>query len=73
LNAFAGFAKHLALLASQGEHLAGSVLAVVTILGIGGSILGQRFGSRLPAAALRRSFGGALIVLAIFMLWHNSY
>lgn len=69
LTAFVGFAKHLAMLGHEGLSLDYGVLALVAGLGISGTYLGQRFGSHLPAATLRRTFASMLILLACFMLW----
>ncbi len=69
LTAFAGFVKHWLMLGHEGLSLDYGVLSLVAALGISGTVLGQRFGSHLPAATLRRAFGAALVLLAGFMLW----
>ena len=71
LTAFVGFAKHLSILGNEGLHLHYALLGFVSALGITGSYLGQRFSSRLPALYLRRAFGGALLLLASFMIWQT--
>lgn len=72
LTAFAGFATHWHMLAAANEALDYRTLASVAAIGIAGSILGQRFGGRLPAALLRRVFGVMLVALALFMLAHGA-
>jgi uncharacterized protein len=73
LTACVGFAQQLSLLTQEGLGLDYSVLSVVAGLGIAGTYLGQRFGSYLPAATLRRTFGAALVLLAAFMLWQTLH
>lgn len=63
LNSATGFAQYLGVLGSRGIELDWPTLAVVTCVGIAGSLLGQRLGRRLPQLLLRRIFGGILLLL----------
>lgn len=64
LNSFAGFARYLGVLQARGIELDWGTLALVTALGIGGSLLGHRLATRTPQALLRRIFGSTLLLLA---------
>jgi uncharacterized protein len=62
-KSFAGFAKYLDVLDSQGLALDWPVLGIVTALGVAGGLVGTRIARSLPQSVLRRSF--ALLVLAM--------
>lgn len=68
LNAAVGFGKHQLLLQRDGLHLDFRVLAVVTLLGMIGSVAGRAFAGRLAGPVLRLLFGVALLVLAVFII-----
>ena len=72
LNAFTGFAKHLHLLAAQGQALDWPVLALVAALGSAGSVAGSYFANRIPQAALRRLFAVFLVLMALFILYESA-
>jgi uncharacterized membrane protein YfcA len=65
LKSFSGFLKYMDVLSDQGLALDWRVLLAVTGFGVGGSYAGTRLARRLPQAALRRTFGVVLILMAI--------
>lgn len=65
LNAFTAFAKYLGVLEEQSLSLDWKILLTVAAVGALGSYAGNRLGRRLPQAALRRLFGGFLVVMGI--------
>jgi uncharacterized membrane protein YfcA len=65
LNCAVGFAQHSV---GQPAELDWVALLTVTAIGLGGSLLGQRFASRLSPRALRVAFGAMLILIAIAIL-----
>ena len=71
LNALAGFAKYLLLLGHQGIRLDFEVLALVALLGMGGTVMGRQVASQLTGPTLRRVFAVALIVIALFIIRQN--
>ncbi|MFM1884917.1 MAG: hypothetical protein RL026_74 [Pseudomonadota bacterium] len=73
LNAATGFAGQWQAAGARGLwHLDYAVLAAVTVLGILGTVAGQRIAHRLPAVALRRVFASCLMLLGGFLLWQGS-
>jgi uncharacterized protein len=72
LNAFVGFAKHLHLLALQGQSLDWRVLGTFVLLGAAGSVAGSHFASRVPQATLRRIFAAFLVLMAAFILYESG-
>lgn len=71
LKSFAGFWKYLDVLGDQGLKLDWGVLATVTLLGIIGSLAGNRLAVRLPHARLKRGFGAFLVFMGVFIIWRN--
>lgn len=67
LNSLAGFASYVSVLAAKDVQLDWRTLAIVTGVGITGSLLGHQLGKRLPQPLLRRIFGVTLMLLAAVM------
>lgn len=67
MNAFAGFARYLPLLESEGLEPDWRILATMAAVGMAGSLAGHRLGRRLPQETLRRLFGAFLIAMGIFI------
>jgi len=72
LNAFTGFAKHLHLLASQGQGLDWAVLGTFVLLGAAGSVVGSHFANKVPQATLRRLFALFLVLMAALILYESA-
>jgi len=72
LNALTGFAKHLHLLAVQGQSLDWPVLGTFVLLGAAGSVAGSHFASHVPQATLRRIFAVFLVLMAAFILYESG-
>lgn len=68
LKSFSGFYKYLDVLGDQDLSLDWPVLALVTVLGIAGSIAGSRLARRVQQDRLKRWFGYFLIVMGIYIL-----
>lgn len=67
LNSLAGFASYVSVLAAKDVQLDWRTLAIVTGVGITGSLLGHQLGKRLPQPLLRRIFSVTLMLLAAVM------
>ncbi len=72
LKSYSGFMKYLDVLAAESLSLDWPVLAVVTVVGIVGSLIGGRIGNRLPQAALRTGFGWFLVAMAVYILVRST-
>jgi uncharacterized membrane protein YfcA len=68
LKSYSGFWKYLDVLSEQDLRLDWPVLALVTVLGIAGSIVGSRLARRVHQDRLKRWFGYFLIVMGIYIL-----
>ncbi len=71
LKSFAGFWKYLDVLEDRGLSLDWTVLGTVTLLGVIGSLAGNRLAVRLPHARLKQGFGLFLILMGIFIIWRS--
>lgn len=72
MNAATGFARHYAALAAAGAMLDWRTLGLLSVVGCGGSVLGQRVASRLPQQPLRRAFAVLLVLMAVYILWRSA-
>jgi len=71
LKSFAGFWKYLDVLDDRGLSLDWTVLGTVTLLGVIGSLAGNRLAVRLPHDRLKQGFGFFLILMGIFIIWRS--
>jgi uncharacterized membrane protein YfcA len=67
-NAFIGFYKYIDVLEQQGLKFDWSLIAIVTLLGIAGSLVGSKLAFIIPQHKLRRFFGIFLIAMGCYML-----
>ncbi|MCM2270610.1 MAG: sulfite exporter TauE/SafE family protein [Thermoanaerobaculia bacterium] len=68
MNAYVGFWRYLPTLAALGLTLDRALLAAFIAVGAATSLLGNRFGARLPQHRLRRLFAVTLVGLGLFVL-----
>lgn len=71
LKSYSGFWKYLDVLDAQDLELDWNVLALVTALGVAGSLVGNRIGTHIPQDKLKRFFGFFLIVMAAYILYRS--
>jgi len=67
MNSFTGFGKYLLVLDAKGLVLDWSTLLVVALVGVIGSMAGNRVGRRMPQATLRKLFGLFLVAMGLFV------
>lgn len=72
LKSYSGFWKYLDVLTDQGLALDWDAIALVTALGIAGSIVGNRVAGRLPQDRLKKIFGVFLIVMGTYILIRSA-
>lgn len=72
LKSYSGFIKYLDVLAAESLSLDWRVLGIVTTVGIVGSLIGGRIGSRLPQQTLRTGFGWFLVAMAVYILIRST-
>jgi uncharacterized membrane protein YfcA len=72
INAFVGFAKHLAVLGSARATLDLQVLGTIAAIGAAGSVAGQHYGRRLDPVALRKAFAVMLVLIGAAVLWRSA-
>lgn len=68
LKSFTGFWKYLDVLDQQGLSLDWNIIAIVTVLGIAGSFLGNSIAVKVDQHKLRKVFGVFLIIMGIYIL-----
>jgi hypothetical protein len=67
MNSFTGFGKYLLVLDEKGLVLDWRTLLAVALVGVVGSVAGNRVGRRMPQARLRRLFGLFLVAMGLFV------
>jgi len=72
LKSFTGFYKYLDVLQEQNLDLDWAAIALVTGLGIGGSVFGNMLATRLPQQKLQNIFGVFLIVMGTYILARSA-
>ena len=68
LKSFSGFFKYLDVLAGESLRLDWQILAIVSSLGIAGTVAGGQIANRMPQDALKKGFAFFLIVMGIYIL-----
>lgn len=63
MKSFAGLTGYLTVVSPDW-----ALVAAVTAAAVAGSLVGTRLASRVPEAALRRGFGGFVLVMGVFVL-----
>ncbi|MEZ6016851.1 MAG: sulfite exporter TauE/SafE family protein [Planctomycetota bacterium] len=71
LKSASGFAGYLKVLDERGLSLDWKVIGVFVLMGSLGSFAGTQIGTRLPQAALRKSFAYFLLVMGAYVIWHS--
>jgi hypothetical protein len=67
MNSFTGFGKYLLILDAKGLVLDWRTLFVIALVGVVGSMVGNRVGRRLPQATLRKLFGLFLVAMGLLV------
>ncbi len=68
LKSFSGFVKYLDVLAGESLRLDWQILAIVSALGIAGTVAGGQIANRMPQDALKKGFAFFLIVMGVYIL-----
>jgi uncharacterized protein len=68
LKSFAGFVKYIDVLETQQLQLDWSLIIIIAGIGITGSLIGNRWGCRMPQAKLQTGFGYFLVIMGVFIL-----
>ncbi len=68
LKSFSGFFKYLDVLAGESLRLDWQILAIVSALGIAGTVVGGQIANRMPQDTLKRGFAFFLIVMGVYIL-----
>ena len=48
------------------------LIAIFTLVGVGGSMVGGRIAPRISQVALRRGFAAFLVIVGAFIVWENA-
>ena len=67
MNSFTGFGKYLLVLDAKHLVLDWRTLLTIALIGIVGSVAGNRVGRRMPQATLRKLFGLFLVAMGLFV------
>jgi len=71
MKSFAGFGKYVTLLSAQNISLDYDIIFMVSLIGIAGSLLGNKVASRIPQEKLKLWFGLFLIGMGLFILYQS--
>ncbi len=72
-KSFLGFYKYLDVLRAEKLNIDWELLAIFTVIGIVGSLVGSRLSKVVPQRTLKKGFGVFLIGMGIFILWTNVF
>ncbi len=67
LKSFAGFIKYLDVLEAQQLQMDWGLIGIIAAIGVAGSLIGNRWGCRMPQERLQKGFGYFLIGMGIFI------
>lgn len=71
LQSFTGFIKYHQLLSEQNIMLDWHVITTFSIVGIIGSLVGQKIAKKIPQHHLKRGFGIFLLIMGCFILYRS--
>jgi uncharacterized membrane protein YfcA len=72
LKSYSGFYKYVDVLKAQNLELDWPTLAIVSALGIAGTIVGGSIANRLPQQTLKRWFGVFLIIMGLYIFGRSA-
>lgn len=64
MKSFSGFLKYLDVLREQNVRLDPQVIALFIVVGIAGSLIGERLSTRVPQERLKQAFGALLVLMS---------
>lgn len=70
-QSMAGFVKHLDVLHENDLQLNPELIAVFVIIGIAGTLGGNKIGTKIPQQKLKKGFGYFLVLMGVFILYKN--
>jgi uncharacterized membrane protein YfcA len=73
LNSAVGFYKHAQELRALDLTLNWRLIFLFAVLGIVGVLAGSAIAAHVPHARLRRLFGFFMLIMAVFLLWRNTF
>ncbi len=71
LQSSIGFLKYTSVLAEQNLHINWDIMAVFTLIGILGSFIGNKVGTKIPQQNLKKGFGFFLVVMGIYIIYKS--
>ncbi|MFV1884584.1 MAG: sulfite exporter TauE/SafE family protein [Balneola sp.] len=72
-KSFIGFYKYLDVLRAEKLNVNWELLAIFTVIGIIGSLVGGRLSKTIPQKKLKKGFGFFLVVMGVFILGSNLF
>ena len=72
MKSYSGFCKYLDVRAQQSSSVDWQVLAIVTSVGVAGSVIGRRLRNRIPQQKLRQIFSWFLVLEAVIILVQST-
>lgn len=72
-KSFIGFYKYLDVLRTEKLNIDWELLAIFTVIGIVGSLVGGRLSKVVPQKMLKKGFGVFLIGMGVFILYNNVF
>jgi len=73
INSISGFIKYQAVLSENNQGLDWPTIAIITVIGIVGSFIGQHFSQKLPQQKIKKYFSVFLVLIAILILGQNLF
>jgi len=69
LKSLSGFIKYQNVLSNLDLSIDWSLIAVMSLVGFGGTLIGGAMANRLPRERLQQVFAAFLVIMAAFILW----
>jgi len=73
INSLSGFIKYQAILSDNNQVIDWFTIAIITVIGIVGSFIGQYFSQKLSQQKIKKYFSAFLVLVAIFILGQNLF
>ncbi len=71
LQSSIGFLKYTSVLAEQNLHINWDIMSAFTLIGILGSFIGNKVGTKIPQKTLKKGFGYFLVLMGIYIIYKS--
>ncbi len=73
LQSSIGFLKYTSVLAEQNLHINWDIMIVFALIGIAGSFVGNKVGTKISHKSLKKGFGFFLVLMGVYIFYRNAF